>query len=218
MENLSDIVFALSVGMLVSSAEVPRSFEEVQHFLIGIIPVTAGFAVWLSVWQSHFTYFRRYALADRTVVFLNALLLLLILFVAYPLRYVFDSLFAWVIRALTGDVALFAELGLANTPPGRSGIIMGYFATGYALIAVLFAILYIHALTRSNRLELNRDERALTRRSIANYLTLTVVASTVAVLATYTPMSAFAGFFLFGSYVIGLFWMVVFPTRGDGAP
>ncbi|MEO1041606.1 MAG: hypothetical protein AAFX52_04885, partial [Pseudomonadota bacterium] len=46
VENLSDIVFALSVGMLVSSTDVPRSFDEVQQFLIGIVPVTAGFAVW----------------------------------------------------------------------------------------------------------------------------------------------------------------------------
>ncbi|MEM6747660.1 MAG: TMEM175 family protein [Pseudomonadota bacterium] len=218
VENLADIVFALSLGMLVSSAEVPKSFDEIQAFLIGIVPVTAGFVAWVSVWQAHFTFFRRYALADRTVVLLNAVLLLLVLFVAYPLRFVFDSLFAWVVRAFTGDVALFAELGLANVEPGRSGIIMGYFATGYALIATILAILYIHALTHSNRLELNRDERSLTKRSIAKHMTTTLVASLVACLATYTPLSAFAGFVLFTSNAINLLWPVIFRTRGDGAP
>ncbi|MEO1040869.1 MAG: hypothetical protein AAFX52_01130, partial [Pseudomonadota bacterium] len=172
----------------------------------------------LSVWQAHFTYFRRYALADRTVVVINAVLLLLILFVAYPLRFVFDSLFAWAVRAMTGDTQLFVELGLSGTEPGRSGIIMGYFATGYALIGALLAVLYIHALTRANRLELNRDERTLTKRSIAKFVTLTIVASGVAWIATSTALSAFAGFLLFISNAMSVLWLMIFRTRGDGAP
>lgn len=217
VENLSDIVFALSVGMLVSSTEVPRSFEEVQQFLVGIVPVTAGFVVWLSLWQYHFTFFRRYALIDRTVVLINAILLLLVLFVAYPLRFVFDSLFAWAVGAVTGDFTLMVELGLSGADPGRSGLIMGYFATGYALIAVLYAVLYIHALTHANRLELNRNERALTKRSIAKFVTLTIVASAVAWIATHTAISAFAGFFLFISNLTTIFWAMVFRTRKEVA-
>ena len=218
VENLADIVFALSLGMIVSSADVPKSFDEIQAFLVGIVPVTAAFIAWLSVWQAHFTFFRRYALGDGTVVYLNAVLLLLVLFVAYPLRFVFDSLFAFVVRAITGETMLFVELGLVSQDPGRSGIIMGYFATGYALIGTILALLYIHAFRRSNELGLNRDERSLTKRSIAKHVTTTLVATLVAFLATYTSMNAFAGFVLFASNAINLLWVLLFRPRGDGAP
>lgn len=100
IENLSDIVFALALGMLVSSSSAPQTFSDLQQFLISIIPVTAAFAVLLSIWNRHFVFFRRYGLADGRVIFLNACMLFVVLFLAYPLRFAFDSFFAYVLAML----------------------------------------------------------------------------------------------------------------------
>lgn len=92
IENLSDIVFALALGILVSAGSTIRTFSDLTGYLISIIPIAAGFAMLVSIWNDHFLFFRRYALADGRIIVLNTALLL-ILYIAYPLRFVFDSLF-----------------------------------------------------------------------------------------------------------------------------
>ena len=87
IENLSDIVFALALGMLVSATSPPTNFSELGAHLLNIIPVAAGFGLLLNLWNAHFVYFRRYGLADGQTIFLNACLLLVVLFLAYPLRF-----------------------------------------------------------------------------------------------------------------------------------
>lgn len=43
IENLSDIVFALAFGMLVSWAARPQTFTQLTNHLMTILPVAAGF-------------------------------------------------------------------------------------------------------------------------------------------------------------------------------
>ena len=82
IENLSDIVFALALGMLLLTGTPPQTFSELITFLINIVPVAAGFLILFMIWNAHFVFFRRYGIADNTVVLLNALLLLMVLFFA----------------------------------------------------------------------------------------------------------------------------------------
>ena len=60
IENLSDIVFALALGMLLLTGAPPQTFSELVHFLISIIPVTASFVILVLIWNAHFVFFRRY--------------------------------------------------------------------------------------------------------------------------------------------------------------
>lgn len=103
IENLSDIVFALALGMLLLTGAPPQTFSELVHFLISIIPVTASFVILVMIWNAHFVFFRRYALADNTIVLINSGLLLMVLFTAYPLRFIFDSFFWYMVGVFTGD-------------------------------------------------------------------------------------------------------------------
>lgn len=189
IENLSDIVFALAFGMLVSSASRPQTFDELTRHLLTIIPVTAGFFMLVAIWNAHFTYFRRYGVGDGYVIFLNCILLLIVLFVAYPLRFIFDSLFGFLI-GLSGDWSLLTAAGIDFQ---RAGTIMGYFALGYASIYLVISLMYSHAANKADMLGLTDTELAITRQSIWRFRGHVFLATITGVLAVFTPAGAFAG-------------------------
>ena len=216
IENLSDIVFALALGMLLLTGTPPQTFSELITFLLGIIPVTAGFAILLLIWNQHFVFFRRYGLADNTVVFLNSALLLVVLFLAYPLRFIFDSLFGFILASMTGD---FTSL-LANEMDYRnSSIGVGIFGGGYAVLFTIVSLLYSHALKKADMLGLDEDERILTKRSIWIQRSEVVVSMLVCVCALFTPMGAFAGGIMFLNWPAAVFFQIKFkPTKiGPGS-
>lgn len=203
LENLSDIVFALALGMIVSASGVPTTFTDLENFLLSIIPVTAAFMILIEIWHSHFTFFRRFGIADKRIILLNSVLLFGVLFVAYPLRFAFDSLFSFILMA-SGSFARAEALELTYE---RSGIILAYFAMGYALIQTLLLLMYRHALAHKDALNLTKDEITLARGIMYAYMSVIIVSFTVAALAYFTPMNGFAGWAYFltwpAAYIIG---------------
>jgi len=200
IENLSDIVFALALGMLVSASSPPVSYGDLKDHMLNIVPVTAGFAILLMVWNMHFVFFRRYALGDNTTIFLNAVLLLLILFIAYPLRFIFDSLFSWLLYT-AGYTQRLTELGVHDF--SVAGELMAFYAVGYALIFALFALMYRHALKKAELIGLSEHEKIFTRLSIAIFVIQIIIAITVAVLAVTPPVYVFASFLFFLNWPAG---------------
>ena len=197
IENLSDIVFALALGMIVSSGAPPRTFDELTSQLITIVPMSAAFGVLFMIWNSHFVFFRRYGVADGPIIFLNCILLLLVLFTAYPLRFIFDSFFGFIYGMATEDWAFMDAAGLTYR---TSGIIMGYFAIGYGLIFLVISQMYAHALGKRDLLGLTSKEVAMTRQSVWFFRLEIIVVALVGYLAVFTPIRAFAGGLMF------LFW------------
>nr|WP_305889086.1 TMEM175 family protein [Parvularcula maris] len=192
IENLSDIVFAIAFGMLIMSGDAPRTFEGLNRFLLSLVPVTFAFIMMMQIWNAHFLFFRRYALADRGVVFLNAALLLLVLVIAYPLRFIFDSLYGFILYQF-GYEDYVTDLRVNYR---RASIIMGYFTAGYALAGLLIAALYAHALRKAEMLGLTDRERQLTRVTIWIVGMGAAWALLSCILALTTPLGAFAGFFM----------------------
>ena len=190
IENLSDIVFALALGMIVSSGSRPTTFSELTGHLFTIFPVAAAFAVLFMIWNAHYVFFRRYGVADSWIILLNCVLLLLVLFVAYPLRFIFDGLFGYILGASTGDWAFMEAAGLTYR---TSGVIMGYFALGYGLVYVVISQMYAHALRKAGTLGLNETEIAMTRQSMWFFRAEILIVALVGGLAVWTPMTAFAG-------------------------
>jgi len=199
IENLSDIVFALALGMLVSSSNPPVTSKELVQFLWNIIPVSVAFFVMLSIWNAHFTFFRRYNLADSRVVLLNAILLLFVLFIAYPLRFIFDSLYAYVLF-LSGHPARAVAMDLDGESAAR---MMSLYGIGYGFIYVIFHRLYAHALRQREMLDLSDREVALTRDVLLRFLMQTVLSILVAFTAYYSSIGAMAGFIWCLAWPIG---------------
>lgn len=194
IENLSDIVFALALGMMLFGGPPPQTFSELIHFLISIIPVTASFIILLMMWNAHFVFFRRYALADNTIVLINSALLLMVLFTAYPLRFIFDSFFWYVIGSATGDYTQLLETEMDLTNSARS---MAIFGAGYAVIYMLLSFMYAHAVSKAKSIGLSDKEILITRQTVWIYRSEVAIALLLVFAALFTPMGPFAGSLMF---------------------
>lgn len=212
LENLSDIVFALALGMLLLTSAPPATYGELIEFLINIVPVSAAFAILFLMWNAHFTFFRRYGLADAKIVFLNSILLLLVLFVAYPLRFIFDSLFGYVIYQFTADATRLMEADMDITNSARG---VAIFNAGYAMIILLTSLMYQHALSKADMLGLSDNERQLTKRTMWRYRGEMLVAAMTALLAVTTPLGPFAGGLLILTWPNAIFWERKFQLNQD---
>lgn len=198
IENLSDIAFALSLSMLVAGSGTPQTFQDLGRFLFSILPVAAGFSVLLGIWHGHFTFFRRYGVANNRIIFINAALIFVVLYMAYPLRFAFDSLFAFVIMQF-GNNQMMYELGIMDFD--TSGVIITYFATAYAVAHFLLALMHSHALKNKTLLSLTNYEITITKREIFIRYGLALLAAAVALIAYFTILNGMAAGFLFFTFL-----------------
>lgn len=200
IENLSDIAFAVALGMIISGVDAPRNFDQLIRFLIFSIPAAAGFSVLLGVWISHYTFFRRYGVSDGRVIFLNAVLVFLILYMAYPLRFAFDSLYGWAIGMTTGDMSRSVEIGVMTFE--ISGYIIAVYAFIYAACMAVLAMMYGYiAKNKTKTLGLNAYEVAATRQDRFAHWGQAAIAVFVGLVGWFTILNGFAGFLLFFTFV-----------------
>ncbi len=194
IENLSDIAFALALGMIISGTDAPRTYADMMGFLYFMIPAAAGFAVLLGIWTAHYTFFRRYGVADGWIIFINAVLIFLVLGMAYPLRFTFDSLFAWIVGMATGDLSIHVDIGVMDFQ--TSGKIIAVFSALYGVAYVLLALMYRHVLSRRDLLALDAAELRVTRQDHLRYWLCAGLAFFVAWVGWATSLNGFAGFLL----------------------
>lgn len=192
IENLSDIVFALAMGMIVLSSQVPTTFEELQAYLLNFIPAFLSFTLLLQIWHAHFTFFRRFGVADGRIIFYNIILLFFVLFAAYPLKFAFEGFFYY----LYGFVDNWEKASAMRLSFERSGYILAYFSIGYAAINLSIYMMYKHALNKANILDLSASELLITRGSAILYGCMTLLCVLVAVVCGLTPLHGFGGWLL----------------------
>ncbi|MEM7661687.1 MAG: TMEM175 family protein [Pseudomonadota bacterium] len=216
IENLSDIVFALAFSMMVTASNTPFTFDGIKTHLVSLAPISVAFAFMLGTWNRHFLFFRRYGLADNRIVWLNALLLLTVLSIALPMRFIFESLFAWILT-LFGYLEAMNRIGVQSYR--QAGEIIAYFGVIYAVLNVIQAQMYAHALHKSDVLQLNHLERAHTRSAIWTSRIDVVIGLITAVVAYCTIAGPFAGFFINLAAIAN--WAVnrklVIPARSQSA-
>src|SRR6185295_6902584 len=92
LEGLSDAVFGFAITLLVVSLEVPRNFAELMQAMRGFGAFAVSFTLLFLVWFNQYKFFRRYGLQDNTSVVLNGVLLFVVLFYVYPLKFLFTLL------------------------------------------------------------------------------------------------------------------------------
>jgi uncharacterized membrane protein len=213
VEALSDMVFAFAVTLLVVSSDPPASFEELIGQLWGFPGFAAAFAILLVVWHAHYIFFRRYALADTWTTVLNAVLLFLILFFVYPLKYLATMLAAFVQTVIAGDAS-----APMSTFEGRQALLV--MSIAYAAVFFTFAALYGHALRNAAGLQLSDHERRLTRFSLWQQIIHAGVALLVVggALQPYwwAPLSGF-GYFLIGPFIFLAASIIMREPKGERA-
>jgi uncharacterized membrane protein len=165
IEGLSDAVFAFAVTLLVVSLEVPKTFTELTEIMRGFGAFAISFALLFLVWFNHYKFFRRYGLQDTTTVILSGVLLFVILFYVYPLKFLFSNLVDRMMGG-HGEVRLPNGNVEAAIEGNQLGSLMLIFNAGYLAVFAVFVLLFWHAYRKRNELELNELEIFDTRNSI----------------------------------------------------
>jgi uncharacterized membrane protein len=186
IEAFSDIVFGFALTLIVVSLEVPKTFKELMEAVRGFPAFALCFAILLWIWHAHYTYYRRYALHDEFTLVVNSLLLFVVLFYVYPLKFVFSGMF---------------EGRGYSAPDAR--ILFTVYGLGFTSIFLLYALLYRHALKRSDALELNLVERHDTRTHVYMFSGDAAIGVTSIIIALTVP-DRFIGLAGFIYFLIGV--------------
>ena len=140
LEAFSDAAFAFALTLLVVSLDVPHSYDQLMQIMRGFPSFACCFALLVWIWYEHNLFFRRYGLHDPWTVFVNGMLLFVTLFYVYPLKFMFDSMFAQFTPAAYPHLKRMTLVELS-----RASAIYGL---GFLVLFVLFALLYRHAYKR----------------------------------------------------------------------
>jgi uncharacterized membrane protein len=174
LESFSDAVFGFALTLLVVSLDVPKTFADLVATMRGFPAFALCFLFLALIWNGHYRYCRRYGLHDGTARFLTCVMLFLVLFYVYPLKFLFN----------------ISITGLFNGSPGSATMTHSEFSTllviyglGFAAVYLAQTFLYLHAYRLREALELTELEKFDTRYQIFRLLTLTAFGLIAAFLA-----------------------------------
>ncbi len=171
IEGLSDAVFGFAVTLLVISLEAPRTFDDLVALMVGLPAFAVTFALLVLVWFAQYRFFRRYGLEDGRTILLNVVLLFVVLFYIYPLKFLFQTFIGLTIGFVGWKGGVDWMQAVAREPmaalrPDQWPAVMCIYAVGWCAMWALFALMHRHALARREALGLDELEVLMTRYTI----------------------------------------------------
>lgn len=189
LEAFSDVIFGFAISLLVVSLEAPKSYEQLMEMMHGMLPFALCFFVFIDMWFEHHHFFRRYALGDMATVAINTVLLFVILFYVYPMRYMLTL----AARSFLGESE--------RIPLAHARTLFTIYGLGFAAVFFLLAALYYRAWRVRDELALNAVERIDTVESIVDNVATGSIGILSALLAQ-TPLIVFAGMLYFAIGIV----------------
>jgi hypothetical protein len=189
IEVFVDAAFAFAVTLLVISVnDIPRSYAERVDALKGVPAFIAAVAQLVWIWHAHSTWSRRFGLEDAVTVVLSASLLMVVLVYIFPLRVMMQGMFSWI----TGDW-LPTPFTLQSLEQLRFMFL--FMGVGFAMLCLLFTLMYAWARRRADDLLLSDQERFETATLGGIWLGSGVIGLVSVVLAVTMPegVGGFAG-------------------------
>jgi uncharacterized membrane protein len=177
IEGLADAVFGFALTLLVVSLEVPNTFDELLATMRGFFAFAISGWLLYSVWFDHYIFFRRYGLQDTLTMHLSSVLLFVVLFYVYPLKFLFTALmdellgFSTQVGSSTGAV-------VQEIKPVQWPLLIVLFGVGFVVVQLVYFLLYWRAYALRGMLELDAYEASITRQEIQGYLLLAAVGLT----------------------------------------
>ena len=196
IEALTDAVFGFAITLLVVSLEVPETFDELTGMMRGFVAFAGSFTLLILVWSYHYRLFSRYDLEDAWTIVLNSVLLFVVLFYVYPLKFV-------------AFILLGGGMQGAFSSREQVPLVMAIYGGGFVAVFLVFAALYRHAYALRDRLGLTAEEAHGARAKFAECLVMVGVASFSVLCALLLPGVAAAPVAGFSYFLIGpLQWFV----------
>lgn len=209
VEGFSDAVFGFAITLLVVSLEVPKTFDELTAAIRGFPAFAVCFALIFQVWRRHYRFFRCYDLEDNTVVTLTGVLLFVVLFYVYPLK------FLWA--------AVFSQIGGRPIPEAmirhdQFPALFEIYGLGVGATFLILAAMYRHAYVERDALKLTDIELVELRAQIYSNVGLAAIglasAAVAAAAGSFAPsLVGVAGYVYF---LIGLVEWRIGTYRRDG--
>jgi len=148
LEGFSDAVFGFALTLLVVALETPKTFDDLQVLARQFVPFALTFAMVCWIWYEHNIFFRRYGLQDALTVFINCVLLFVVLFYVYPLKF--------LAGVLVGPETQGETLQILGS---QWWSLMLFYSLGVFLIFSAFIALHWRAWGKRDELALNAIER-----------------------------------------------------------
>jgi hypothetical protein len=220
VETLSDACFALAIGLLLISTSPPTNFDQLMQFTRDLIPFAICMVLISLVWYEHFKFFVRYGFRNGSIVALNTVLLFLILFYVYPLKFLFRLLID-IYGALFGRMFGF-DISMKGVFDGvidssQMPFLMVTYGLGASGIFIVLMLMYRYAYKRAVELELTQIEIFDTKMSIQTNLLMASVPLFSSLLALIIPNSLWAATISGFVYFLYIPIMMIFSKRVDKA-
>lgn len=191
IEALTDAVFGFAITFLFVSFDVPTDFDALMLQLRGFIPFAACFALLLLVWYYHYKLFGRFDLDDGYTMLLNSVLLFVVLFYIFPLKFVFTS---WL-----GPGSTFSNRGQVRS-------MMTLYSAGYCAVFLVFGLMYLRAFRRRAELKLNDEDVFFALQHVAECAVMVFVGAVSMILAQTLP-------FAYAAMAAGFIYMAIGPLQ-----
>lgn len=201
LDALTDGVFALAVTLLVVTSEIPTDFDEFMSAMLGFPAFAACFAILIWFWFTHHVYSRRMGLIDAPTTAITAVLLFIVLFFVYVMKY----LYAWLLSHVIG---VGAQDLVGPLTMGAARLLMALFSVGFLAVCLVFVALYARAWRIRERLGLDEIERMVVKDEVVNWVALGgIPVVSLGLLATNVP-----GLIAAGGWCYGFIGVVKFVT------
>jgi uncharacterized membrane protein len=185
LESFADAVFGFALTLLVVSLDVPKSFDDLAATMRGFPAFAICFLLLALIWNGHYKFCRRYGLDDGASRFLTCVLLFLVLFYVYPLKFLFN---------LSVTALLLGAGPLVSMTGAQMSSLLMIYGLGFAAVYAALALLYVHAYRLRESLELNELEKFDTRYIIARLFTLAAFGVIAAGLAQISALRNWSSF------------------------
>jgi uncharacterized membrane protein len=178
IEGFSDAVFGFALTLLVVSLEVPDTIEGLKQILRGFVPFAATFSLMCWIWFEHYAFFRKFDAEDAVSIFLNCVLLFLVLFFVYPLKFVF----ALVIPALM-------RIGPPISMSASDGrLMMWVYSAGFVAMMLVFVLLYWNQYRQRAAFGLSAEQAFAARTGARTHMLSVGIGLVSVVLALTVPI------------------------------
>ena len=128
LQAFSDGVFAFAATLMVVTFDLSGDFQVLLSQGVSFIAFAVSFFVLVALWVVHYNYFRRSGYVDYWIIAFNTVLLFVILYYVFPLKY--------LVRSWFGEEGITKE-GLTN--------LFQMYSIGFALIFLCYSLMYFRA-------------------------------------------------------------------------
>lgn len=194
IEGFSDGVFAITITLLMVSSSTSDTLFDIWLTVRDLPAFLICFAFVIYTWFEHYRFFRRYGLEDIVTIMLNSLFLLLVILLAFPLKFL--TTFLWYLIIDVDTTSLFI------LPPDADGLIaeltqrkyMMYFY-GFSLIGLfgVMALMHFRAWLVRRELELDKIEIRLTIIALTHQLITFFIAILSVIILAITDNPGLSG-------------------------